>query len=117
MLYILIWICICIYIYIYIFYARRAAPHQPIHQPVNPGSSKTEAQEASRRLPGGSQRLPGGSREAPRHPPNMIFRWVPFQSQKTQLALLGFLRFYAKTGPQMGATFFGNSLKSGLEAS
>ena len=75
---------VCVYIvYIYIFYARRAAPHQPIHQPVNPGSSKTESQEASRRLPGGSQRLPGGSREAPRHPPNMIFRWVPFQSQKT----------------------------------
>ena len=64
-----------VHIYTYIFYARRAAPHQPIHQPVNPGSSKTESQEASRRLP-------GGSREAPRHPPNMIFRWVPFQSQK-----------------------------------
>ena len=108
----------CIYVHILkIFYARRAAPHQPIRQRVNPGSSKTESQEASRRLPGGSQRLPGGSREAPRHPPNMIFRWVPFQSLKTQLALLGFLRFYAKTGTQMGAIFFGNSLKSGLEAS
>ena len=48
-------------------YSMRDArgPHQPIHEPVNPGSSKTEAQEASRRLPRGSQRLPGGSQEAP----------------------------------------------------
>ena len=110
------------YIYIYsykrdIFYARRAAPHQPIHQPVNPGSSKTEAQEASRRLPGGPQRLPGGSREAPRHPPNMIFRWVPFQSQKTNSRRSFFDDFMPKRAPKWGPLFFGNSLKSGLEAS
>ena len=47
------------YYNIYVFYARRAAPHQPIHQPVNPGSSKTEAQEAPRRPPGGSKEAPG----------------------------------------------------------
>ena len=68
--------------FLMIFYARRAAPHQPIHQPVNPGSSKTEAQEAPRRPPGGSKeaprRLPGGS-QAPR---KQEFKTDPFQSQK-----------------------------------
>ena len=99
-------------------YSMRDArgPHQPIHQPapVVAGSSKTDAQEAPRRLPGGSQeasrRLPGGSREAPRHPENRNSRRTRSRAKRVNYRCSFFCDFMPKWAPKWGPLFFGNSL-------
>ena len=113
---------------VYIFYARRATPHQPIHQPVNGGYSKTEAQELTRRAGTKSidnnvddrseaqeapTRLPARAQEAPRRLPGGFqaprqeeFKTDPFQSPKNLISVPRFFcDFMPKWAPKWGPFF------------